>query len=122
MLNFKYTPEGIEEYYNSIYYNNAVFSNSQGFAVNLDIDKLLEIIPSCTAQQLHTLRSIFLSIYGRTSNIADFGNDTEYLVKIRDGVNKMINTAKTMDAIKTLQLKWFCANLDDAINKLSKVV
>lgn len=122
LLNFKYTPEGIEEYYNSIYYNNAVFSNSQGFAVNLDIDKLLEIIPSCTAQQLHTLRSIFLSIYGRTSNITDFGNDTEYLVKIRDGVNKLINTAKTMDAIKTLQLKWFCANLDDAINKLSKVV
>ena len=68
---------------------------------------------------IRNLRDVFLNVY-RYSNIDQFYyEDKENLIKLKDGLQKIVDANSNMDAIKRTQMKWFVFNLQSIIEKLN---
>ncbi len=118
IFNFDYTVKNLDQFCDEIlrYANKATYKN--GFARQLNINKFLQLIKQCSSLNICNLRDVFLTVY-RYSNINQFYyDDKENLIKLKDGLQKIIDVNGDMDAIKKKQMQWFINDLQTAIETL----
>ncbi len=119
LINFDYTVKNLDKFCDEIfqYANKRTYKN--GFAKQLNVDKFLQLIKQCSSLNIRNLRDVFLNVY-RYSNIDQFYyEDKENLIKLKDGLQKIVDANSNMDAIKRTQMKWFVFNLQSIIEKLN---
>lgn len=116
-----YSAEGLSAFYDKIIKERASFINYGGFAIHLDIPKLLEQIKKSSAAELKIIRRLFLSVYREFSNINEYyKGDLENLRTLLNGIDEIKEHPGTLDKIQQRQLQWFSMNLNEAINRLDQ--
>lgn len=116
---FDYKPETIPVYYESIVKGKQNFINERGFANKLDIDRLLDMLKNCSSREIYDFRGILQYVYMGISNIGEFlYDDIDNLIKIKDGVDMIIDKNENMDSIQILQMNYLSNNLGEIIRKL----
>lgn len=115
---FDYTTESLRNWASQIYNNrNVTYSNS--FAATIDMPKFIDFLRHCSSDDIHTLRTIFHTVYAAV-NIADtFIKDKEYIDLL---INECENRRNFLDfdKIQLMQLQWFVNDLKEISVKLSK--
>lgn len=113
------TSDELEKLSKFINENQNKFINKREFASKLDIEGILQTLPSCNVEVIGDLRGCLIDVY-RSINIKEIlARDRDSLVKFQTGLKKLISDGKIDDKIKILQLEWFVGNLEDIIEKLS---
>lgn len=113
-LDFPYDPEGIIEYYDK---NNRKLKekiHSKGFAHELDMNRLVEMLKECSSAQISKIRSLFLDLY-RDQHFSQIPEDDIFaLNEMRDKISALLQYEK-YDNIRKMQMQWFYKNIDDII-------
>ena len=112
------SPQDIQKLVKNIRANSSRYIGRQNFAQQLDIDGLLKTLPKCNAKIICELRGTILGVYS-SINIKEFlSGDKLSLVKLKEGIGKLLAENKIDDKVKKLQLEWFVSNLSDIIQRL----
>ena len=110
--------DDIQKLSESIYANIERYIGRQNFAGQLDINGILHVLPNCNSKIISSLRGAIMALY-RSANIKDsLGADKLSLVKLKEGIEKLIAEDKINDKVKKLQLEWLIGNLGDIIRRL----
>lgn len=119
ILNFDYTIKHLEQFCDTCLQEtkNRIFEN--GFADQLNIEKMMDLITKCSSSQISDLRNLFLSIYNFSNIDEYYQRDINNLTKLKDKLMEFIQDQKGMDAIKKKQIEWFVGNLQSIIEDLS---
>ena len=114
-FSFDYDPSSINDF--DTYcraYRGKIISN-HSFANSLDIEKTIEMLKVSSPSQIAVFRGIFRDIYSMM-NIGDFfAGDRDSLVKLLEGINRLIND--TQDKVSKMQLRYFESYLNEWIAK-----
>ena len=119
LTTFDYKPESISKIYEEVNTQGNNLLTKNGFAINLNIEKLTEMIPKCSASQLNHLRVIFLSVYRNYSDIKmRYSYDLENLIKLKNNIDLITENNKKIDKIQKHQLSMMSGNLQSFIDEL----
>ena len=119
ILGFKYTVDDLDRFYNDLYQARGSFVGNNAFAVELDVEKFLELLKQSSADNIYTIRSIFSCIYSSV-NIKEFlERDKEVLIVIKDKIANLGAAYAGFDKIQKLQIDWLINDLERIIQKLS---
>lgn len=118
-LDFSYKVEDVEAFCDMANKSRDSYLTKRGFAMLLDIDKLINLMKNCSSLQLNMLRGVFLNIYA-PSNIRDFFlDDKNNLIDLHNKASKLNNYSK-FDGIQKHQMKLFINNLEEILLKLDR--
>lgn len=118
-LTFDYKIENIDKFIEEIRDKKDEYINQHTFLKRIDIDKLMDVIIQCSAQQINELRIAILTVYS-FSNIGEFfADDKPSLIRLKDNIEALSKSDEAGDKIKRMQLSWFVGNLDNVLEKLS---
>ena len=109
---FDYTTESIESFKEYVFSNISDIINREAFACNLDIEKLLNLLAYCSAKQIDTLRSIFITVY--RNYVID--KDIDSLCKFSTGLLSLQSNDK-FDQIQKYQIELFSYNVNNVIER-----
>lgn len=117
LFDFDYNPSSISEFNDKAVENWGYILGMRAFTSRLNVDRIIEMLKLCTAQEISDFRSAFLSTY-RSVNIKEFFEDDretleELLIKI-----EAIKEYESFDIIQRKQIEWFSGNLEDIISRL----
>ena len=84
----------------------------------LSVADLLDLIKSCTAEQIASIRSAIRSVYSFSNIDEFFSEDKNSLIELKEGVDSLINSGSIRDTIILLQLTWLEENLEEYISSL----
>ena len=94
------------------------FAQNGSFLRDIDIDKLANILPECSARQIDDLRRTFRTIY-RAYNVKEtFKDDVEKLKLLKTKIEIIRVNSDKMDRIQVKQLGYFENNLRDIISRM----
>lgn len=114
-----YSPADISEYYTFIARNKHEIRAKHVFISMLDVDRLVDMVYSCNAMQLHDLRGIFDTVY-RDGSIGSFEEDISHLIQFKEKVKDWLqNQPETQDRIIRYQIELLCDDLTRYIYQLS---
>lgn len=97
-------------------------TTKKGYSNFIDFNQLVEFMKSekATALEVDEIRGVFLRFYNRISNIYEFCRaDLEALRRMKKELEN-IQTEKSFDKTKQMQIRWFVSNLKHAIEKLEQ--
>ena len=87
------------------------------FAARLNPDRVVKMLKICTAKEIQSFRSAFLSIY-HTGNIKEFlSGDKHSIDELLDKI-KELEDYDNFDKIQKVQIRFFVENLTMISNKL----
>ena len=117
---FSYEPEDIHSFYNHLIENETQMTAGHTFISKFDLDKLVEMIFTCTPSQLDEWRGIMFSIY-RHSIRADFlETDRSFMEDLVVRINEALPARKNnIDRILLMQINYLIDNLRLFISQLS---
>ena len=113
-FDFPYDPEKIIEYYDKNIRILQENRNSKGFAHNLDINRLVEMLKNCSSAQISKLRSLFMDLYRDQHYSQILEDDIFALNEISDRISALLQYNK-YDNIQKMQMFWFNKNINDII-------
>lgn len=117
-LHFDYDNNELYTFNEYVHSHQNDYYNQRKFAALFDVDSLLLMLKKATPEQIWNLRGAFNSIY-YISNIGEFfAEDRPALLKIKNGVDLLINCGEITDKIVLLELNYFSNNLQSYIDKL----
>ncbi len=88
------------------------------FSKRIDNKKIVQLLKSCSSEQINDIRGVYLSIYS-FSNIGEFfSGDIDSLTELKDLVSDLLNF-DDFDKIQKRQIKFFVSNLNDIISKIN---
>ena len=88
---------------------------SRSFMDQVEVDKILMALEKATAEQISAFRRGLQSVYGIT-NIRDYlPNDRDAIVKLKDGIQKLLECNKGADRVVQLQYSWFVININSIL-------
>lgn len=116
---FEYLPEQASDFYDAVRENQIRFHLRDGFACNLNMDKLAEMFFNGTAEQKDNIRAAFISVY-RTISISEYLSlDLENIEALLKILQKQ-REGDVGDKINQLQYDWFIETLEEIVKKLSQ--
>lgn len=113
-FDFPYDPEKIIEYYDKNIRILKENRNSKGFAHNLDINRLVEMLKNCSSAQISKLRSLFMDLYRDQHYSQILEDDIFALNEISDRISALLQYNK-YDNIQKMQMFWFNKNINDIV-------
>ena len=113
-FDFPYDPEKIIEYYDKNIRILQENRNSKGFAHNLDINRLVEMLKNCSSAQISKLRSLFMDLYRDQHYSQILEDDIFALNEISDRISALLQYNK-YDNIQKMQMFWFNKNINDIV-------
>ncbi len=118
-LSFDYSVEKLETFCEEVCKQKNSFLGKRCFAKNINNEKLIELLRTCTAKQIASIREIYLCVYS-FSNIGDyFQDDKDSINDLRRKVYKLsLNENAGYDRIQLKQLKVFVDELQDIEDRL----
>ena len=113
-----YSPADISEHYTLIARKKHEIRAKHVFISMLDVDRLVDMVYSCNAMQLHDLRGIFDTVY-RDGTIGSFEEDISHLIQFEEKVkDRLQNQPETQDRIIRYQIELLCDDLTRYIYQL----
>lgn len=118
-IDFSYKVSDVEPFCEMAIDSKDSYYIKHGFAVFLDINKLILLLRECTSLQISKIRGTFLTIYA-SSNIKDFfWNDKNNLDELLNQLEDDNNWA-SFDNIQKNQIRMFKGNLREILEKLER--
>lgn len=117
-LNLNYDKNSFDKLINYIEKQKDKFIESHSFMKQLSVADLLDLIKSCTAEQIASIRSAIRSVYSFSNIDEFFSEDKNSLIELKEGVDSLINSGSIGDTIILLQLTWLEENLEEYISRL----
>ena len=117
-LNLNYDKNSFDKLINYIEKQKDKFIESHSFMKQLSVADLLDLIKSCTAEQIASIRSAIRSVYSFSNIDEFFSEDKNSLIELKEGVDSLINSGSIRDTIILLQLTWLEENLEEYISRL----
>lgn len=118
---FTYQPEDLNSYFTWLSENkSAVLRPHSPFISTFDLNKLVDMIFCCTAQQLHIFRSILALAYRRANADSFSAEEQKSLEELLTKITQRKSNFFFMDSIIKIQLEWLCQNLTDFIRQMSE--
>ena len=117
LFDFSYKAQDIKTYYRKIIQETGAICDSGIFASGFDNIRVAEMLKTCSAEQLHDFRAIYLAVY-RPINIREFLHG-DYMA-ISDLLSRVKNLQEYegYDRIQKKQIMWFVMNLEEILEKL----
>ncbi len=117
IFDFDYDPSNIAEFLNNAEERWGYVFEKRAFVSRLDIDKTIEMLKRCTAQEIQDFRYAFREIY-HPSNIGEyFADDREALENLLQMVEGL-KEFEHYDMIQNKQIQWFTDDLRDILSRL----
>lgn len=118
-LSFSYKVSDVDSFCEMANKSRDSYFEKRGFAIFLDIDKLVELMKCCSSLRLNAIRGVFINIYS-PSNIRDFFiGDKDKLEELCEKV-KALKDYKEFDSIQKNQIRMFVNNLEEILIRLNK--
>ena len=118
-LDFDYSKEKIEDFYNYVRDNKDSFISRHCFARKINNCKFVNLLKQCSASEIEELRSVFHIVYS-PSNIKDFfADDKESLEDLKIRIDELFNGENSFDKIQKKQIKYFTDYLKELVSRLS---
>ena len=117
IFGFDYKEESIENLCLSVYQNDGRIYRDGEFATRLDMNKFVEMLKGCTAQNISRTRDVFLFLY-RSGNIKDFLEGDRETLETLLKYTQALESFEGYDKIQKMQMRFFSNNLKDIIDKL----
>ena len=104
---------------------NSISNNEYSFVLMHDIkpaniesvDKIIEMLKQCDPCEIQEFRSIFPDLY-KPGSVVDFQTEEKNTIQILLDRVKELESSDAFDKIQIIQLKWFEANLAEALRVL----
>ena len=118
-LGFSYQVSDVDSFCEAANKSRDSYFAKRGFAVLLNIDRLVDLMKDCSSFQLNSIRGVFINIYS-PSNIKEFFYGDKD--KLEDLYNKIkdLESYNGYDAIQKNQIRMFKNNLNEIIIKLDR--
>ena len=118
-LGFSYKISDVDSFCEMANKSRDSYFAKRGFAILLDIDRLVDLMKECSALQLNKIRGVFINIYS-PSNIKEFFyGDKNKIEDLYDKV-KNLESYNKYDAFQKNQIRMFVNNLEEIITKLDQ--
>lgn len=109
----------VENFIDYAYSHKDEIIGNGSFVREINVQNFVDFLKNCTAQEIGSIRGVFLSIYASV-NIGEFmSGDKENLELLKDELLKLKNNYTGFDKIQKKQIEWFIGNLEEIIQKLS---
>lgn len=115
--NFYYSDDQTEIFCEYVRERKELFISNNGFARDLDIEKLAKMFLNCSSKQKNSIRGIFLDMY-RSENIGQYMSGDKYSLSKLQEILKRDSEEYVGDKVDKLQCDYFISNLSDIIQKL----
>lgn len=117
---FLYKPELLNEYYTQNIVELKENVNQKGFACRLDIDRFIEMLKLSSAEQICTVKELFVDLYLNNNHTLILKEDRIAIKEIHKKSAKLLEYEK-YDKIQKMQIKWFFHNLESIIKRFSSL-
>ncbi len=118
---FTYKPEDLANFHELLIKNKRTFIGQNGFADKLDITRLVLMLKTSSAKEIHEFRGIIQHIYLSFSNIKDFFLcDLPALKELVTQLDSIDFEKENIDKIQKLQINWLKENLKEVIGRLER--
>lgn len=114
---FDYQPSSVERLLHSVTDNEGYIIRDGAFAIQLDMDKVVEMLKGCTSGQLQMFRCIFQELYS-AGNISDFLDGDKSSIDTLYNQVQGLKEYSGYDKIQKKQIMWFEKSLQDILNRL----
>ena len=116
---YEYDTENIEEWSKSIRNTRNEKFVQYGFAKNINIASMLNMLEHCNSKDIYEIRDAFSNVYYKYSNAKSlFQGDIPNLSILQNEVDELINSGRILDKIQLQQLKWFSNDLNTILERI----
>lgn len=99
---------------------DSITQYSHRFISLYDLDKIVDMLFQCNAQQLHIFRSVMLSVYRNVSDGQFEIDDYNFMERMLDLIDvKKGSPPENFDKIQLMQINYLCGNLEMFISQSS---
>jgi len=116
---FSYEPKDFKIIYDNISKNRTQYVRNHTFISRFELGKLVNMLFSCTAEQLQNFRNMMFLVYRPATKLEFSEEDIDFMQKLKSAINERIPKETNLDKIILLQFQWITENLDEFINNLS---
>ena len=109
---FQYSPDELSAYYKSIATDRANIKYGRVFISRFDVDKLIDMLVDCNAEQIHDFRGILFAVYRNAAKKSFVEADVTTMHELQCKLNVALNSERfSKDRIVLLQIKYLIDNL-----------
>ena len=117
---FQYSPDELSAYYKSIVADSSNIKYGRVFISQFDVDKLVEMLADCNAEQIHDFRGILFAIYRNAAKKSFVEADITTMQELQQKLNESLDTGRlSKDRIVLLQIKYLIDNLKRFAEQIS---
>ena len=114
LFTFPYTKKTINQFIEYVHENRSEIKYNSGLLNKLNIDRLVELLKKCTADEIHELRGAFWDVYRDDTPFSD----NEALSKLRNELQALLAYDK-YDLIQKYQIELFINNVETWLQNTS---
>ena len=111
---FPYVPDSIKDYCSICNKVSKATLKRNGFAHRINADAFAGLLKNCSADNISSLRSLFMDLYRDEHYSQIMNDDLTALVSLRNSIDPL-KEYEGYDNIQKMQIRWFIKNLSDII-------
>ena len=108
----QYLPDQLAAYYKTIVADRSNIKYGREFISRFDVDKLVNMLTNCSAEQIHDFRGILFAVYRNAPKKSFIQADTAAMQELQSKLSDALNEGQpSQDRIVMLQIKYLIDNL-----------